>query len=156
VVRFFFLFRKSDTHLDFDIDLAKRQAPENPVFYVQYAHARLASVFREAAKAGLELPGDLERIDLTLLSEEELSLARHLLDLPGVVRGSVEDLEPHRIPFYLLELAGEFHRYYNKPSNRIIGEDPELSRARLFLAGLIKNGIASGLRLLGVSAPERM
>jgi arginyl-tRNA synthetase len=156
VVRFFFLFRKSDTHLDFDIDLAKRQAPENPVFYVQYAHARLASVFGEAAKAGLALPEDVQAIDLTLLSEEELSLARHLLDLPGVVRGSVEDLEPHRIPFYLLELAGEFHRYYNKPANRIIGDDLELSRARLFLAGLIKNGIASGLRLLGVTAPERM
>jgi arginyl-tRNA synthetase len=156
VVRFFFLFRKSDTHLDFDIDLAKRQAPENPVFYVQYAHARLASVFREAAKAGLVLPEELEKIDLTLLSEEELSLARHLLDLPAVVRGSVEDLEPHRIPFYLLELAGEFHRYYNKPANRIIGEDQELSRARLFLAGQIKCAIANGLRLLGVSAPERM
>ena len=156
VVRFFFLFRKSDTHLDFDIDLAKRQAPENPVFYVQYAHARLASVFREAAKAGLVLPEDPENIDLKLLSEEELSLARRLLDLPGVVRGSVEDLEPHRIPFYLLELAGEFHRYYNKPANRIIGPDPEVSRARLFLAGLIKNAIASGLRLLGVSAPESM
>ena len=156
VVRFFFLFRKSDTHLDFDIDLAKRQAPENPVFYVQYAHARLASVFREAEKAGLVLPAKPEGIDLTLLSEEELSLARRLLDLPEVVRGGVEDLEPHRIAFYLLELAGEFHRYYNKPANRIIGADQELSRARLFLAGLIKRGIASGLRLLGVSAPERM
>ncbi len=156
VVRFFFLFRKSDTHLDFDIDLAKRQAPENPVFYVQYAHARLASVFREAAKAGLTLPEESEKIDLKLLSEEELSLARRLLDLPGVVRGSVEDLEPHRIPFYLLELAGEFHRYYNKPANRIIGPDREVSGARLFLAGLIKSAIASGLQLLGVSAPERM
>jgi arginyl-tRNA synthetase len=83
-------------------------------------------------------------------------LARRLLELPEVVRGSVEDLEPHRIPFYLLELAGEFHRYYNKPANRIIGLDQELSRARLFLADLIRSGIASGLRLLGVSAPERM
>jgi len=155
-VRFFFLFRKSDTHLDFDIDLAKRQAPENPVFYVQYAHARLASVFREAARAGLTLPEDPERVDLNLLSEEELSIARRLLDLPGVVRGATEELEPHRIPFYLLELAGEFHRYYNKPTNRIIGEDQELSRTRLFLAGLIKSAIGSGLRLLGVGAPERM
>ncbi len=156
VVRFFFLFRKSDTHLDFDIDLAKRQAPENPVFYVQYAHARLASVFREAEKAGLVLPAEPDQINLALLSEEEVSLARRLLDLPEVVRGSVEDLEPHRIPFYLLELAGEFHRYYNKAANRIIGSDQDLSRARLFLAGLIRSGIASGLRLLGVSAPDRM
>jgi arginyl-tRNA synthetase len=156
VVRFFFLFRKSDTHLDFDIDLAKRQAPENPVFYVQYAHARLASVFREAEKAGLALPVESDRIELTLLSQEELALARRLLDLPEVVRSSVEELEPHRISFYLLELAGEFHRYYNKPANRIIGTDQQLSQARLFLAGLIKSGIASGLSLLGVSAPERM
>jgi arginyl-tRNA synthetase len=157
VVRFFFLFRKSDTHLDFDIDLAKRQAPENPVYYVQYAHARLASVFREADKAGLHLPADWEKLDLSILSEEELSLSRKLLDLPDIVRGSVEDLEPHRIPFYLLELAGDFHRYYNKPSNRIV--DPselEKSQARLFLAGLIKNAVAGGLRLLGVGAPERM
>jgi len=156
VVRFFFLFRKSDTHLDFDLDLAKRQAPENPVFYVQYAHARLASVFREAEKAGLQLPADSSPINLDLLSSEELDLAKRLLELPEVVRGSVETLEPHRIPFYLLELAGEFHRYYNKPTNRIIGSDRELSRTRLFLAGLIRQGIAAGLGLLGVTAPERM
>lgn len=156
VVRFFFLFRKSDTHLDFDLDLAKRQAPENPVFYVQYAHARLASIFREAEKAGLALPADVSAIDLTLLSAEEMDLAKRLLELPEVVRGSVETLEPHRIPFYLLELAGNFHRYYNKPANRIVGSDQELSRARLFLAGLIKQGIAAGLGLLGVSTPERM
>ncbi len=156
VVRFFFLFRKSDTHLDFDLDLAKRQAPENPVFYVQYAHARLASVFREAEKAGLQIPADSPLIDLELLSAEELDLAKRLLELPEVVRGSVETLEPHRLPFYLLELAGEFHRYYNKPTNRIIGNDHELSRTRLFLAGLIRQGIAAGLGLLGVSTPERM
>ncbi len=156
VVRFFFLFRKSDTHLDFDLDLAKRQAPENPVFYVQYAHARLASVFREADKAGLRLPADLSQINLNLLSAEELDLAKRMLELPEVVRGAVEALEPHRIPFYLLELAGEFHRYYNKPTNRIIGSDHDLSCARLFLAGLIRQGIAAGLGLLGVNAPERM
>jgi arginyl-tRNA synthetase len=156
VVRFFFLFRKSDTHLDFDLELAKRQAPENPVFYVQYAHARLASVFREAAKVGLTLPAELESLELSRWSEEELALARHLLELPEVVSESVTQLEPHRIPFFLLDLAGEFHRYYNKPSNRIISDDLALSQARLFLAGLLKQGIASGLGLLGVSAPERM
>lgn len=155
VVRFFFLFRKSDTHLDFDLDLAKRQAPENPVFYVQYAHARLASVFREAAKVGLAVP-EPEAVDLGRWSEEELGLARHLLELPEVISASVAQLEPHRIPFFLLDLAGEFHRYYNKPSNRIISDDLTLSQARLFLAGLLRDGIASGLRLLGVSAPERM
>lgn len=156
VARFFFLFRKHDTHLDFDLDLAKRQAPENPVFYVQYAHARLTGVFREAEKAGLELPRDRSKIQLKRLSAEELDLAKKLVGLPEIVSASVETLEPHRIPFYLLELAGDFHRYYNKPANRIIGADQELSMARLFLAGLIRDGISRGLELLGVTAPERM
>jgi arginyl-tRNA synthetase len=156
VVRFFFLFRKSDSHLDFDLDLARKQAPENPVFYVQYAHARLSSIFREADKAGLALPAESESIKLELLSSEEIELAKRALGLPGVMTAAAEALEPHRIPFYLLDLAGEFHRYYNKPTNRIIGPDRDLSIARLFLARLLKNAIAAGLGLLGVSAPERM
>jgi arginyl-tRNA synthetase len=156
VVRFFFLFRKGDSHLDFDLDLAKRQAPENPVFYVQYAHARLASIFREAEKAGLALPADVSQIGLARLSEEEIGLVRKLVGLPEVIEAAIETLEPHRIPFYLLELAGEFHRYYNKPSNRIIGSERDLSVARLFLARLLKEGISNGLDLLGVSAPDRM
>jgi arginyl-tRNA synthetase len=156
VVRFFFLFRKHDSHLDFDLDLAKRQAPENPVFYVQYAHARLASVFREAEKRGIALPEDLSSVDLEPLMEEEIALARKLVNLPDVIQGAVESLEPHRVPFYLLELAGDFHRYYNKPSNRIISEQRELSLARLFLARLLMDGIKSGLDLMGVSAPDRM
>jgi arginyl-tRNA synthetase len=156
VVRFFFLFRKHDSHLDFDLDLAKRQAPENPVFYVQYAHARLASVFREAEKKGVGLPADIAEVDLTPLSEEEIGLARKLVGLPEVIRGALESLEPHRVPFYLLELAGDFHRYYNKPTNRIISEQRELSLARLFLARLLMDGIASAFGLLGVSAPDRM
>lgn len=156
VVRFFFLFRKSDSHLDFDLDLARKQAPENPVFYVQYAHARLASVFREAARHGLERPADLSAVNFALLSAEELELARRAVGLPEVMTAAAQALEPHRIPFYLLDLAGEFHRYYNKPANRIIGEDRNLSTARLTLAGLLMQAIASGLGLLGVSAPERM
>ncbi len=156
VVRFFFLFRKHDSHLDFDLDLAKRQAPENPVFYVQYAHARLASVFREGEKAGLELPADRSSIDLDLLADEELELGKRALGLREVMTESARALEPHRVPFYLLELAGDFHRYYNKPANRIIGTDRQLSMARLYLADLLKCAIASGLGLLGVSAPERM
>ncbi len=156
VVRFFFLFRKSDSHLDFDLDLARKQAPENPVFYVQYAHARLSSIFREAEKAGLVLAADADGIKLGLLSEEELGLAKRAIGLPEVMTAAAEALEPHRIPFYLLDLAGEFHRYYNKPANRIIGPDRDLSIARLFLARLLKTAIAAGLGLLGVSAPERM
>jgi len=156
VVRFFFLFRKHNSHLDFDLDLAKKQAPENPVFYVQYAYARLASVFREAERARLILPDDTSQIDLNLLSDEELDLAKRVLDFPEVATAAAQALEPHRVPFYLLELAGEFHRYYNKPTNRIIGPERELSLARLYLASLLKVGIARGLELLGVSAPERM
>jgi arginyl-tRNA synthetase len=156
VVRFFFLFRKSDSHLDFDLDLAKKQAPENPVFYVQYAHARLASIFREGAAKGLTLPDDASAIDLNLLGREELDLVKRAVGLPDVMSGAAEALEPHRIPFYLLELAGEFHRYYNKPANRIIGTDRELSLARMFMAAILKSAIAGGLELLGVSAPERM
>ncbi len=157
VVRFFFLFRKHDSHLDFDLDLAKRQAPENPVFYVQYAHARLASVFREADKAGLELQSGGAAPDLALLCDEELALAKKAAGIPELVASATESLEPHRIPFYLLELAGDFHRYYNKPANRIIDpERRELSLARLFLAAVLKNAIAGALGLLGVSAPDRM
>ncbi|MGA8793720.1 arginine--tRNA ligase [Candidatus Binatus sp.] len=156
VVRFFFLFRKSDSQLDFDLELAKKRAPENPVFYVQYAHARLASIFREGAAKGLMLPADPSAVDLNLLGAEELDLAKRAVGLPEVMSAAAEALEPHRIPFYLLELAGEFHRYYNKPANRIIGPDRELSLARMFMAGILKDAIAGGLELLGVSAPERM
>ncbi len=156
VVRFFFLFRKSDSQLDFDLELAKKQAPENPVFYVQYAHARLASIFREGAAKDLTLPVETSSIDLNLLGAEELDLAKRAIGLPDVMSAAAEALEPHRIPFYLLELAGEFHRYYNKPANRIIGTDRELSLARMFMAAILKDAIAGGLELLGVSAPERM
>lgn len=156
VARFFFLFRKHNSHLDFDLDLAKKQAPENPVFYVQYAHARLASVFREAEKAGLALPADDAAVDLSLLSDEEIELTKRALKLADVATDAARELEPHRIPFHLLDLAGDFHRYYNKPTNRIIGPERDLSFARLYLAGLLKNAIAAGLGLLGVSAPERM
>src|SRR5271168_1772068 len=156
VVRFFFLFRKSDSQLDFDLELAKKQAPENPVFYVQYAHARLASIFREGAAKDLALPADASQIDLNLLGDEELALAKKAVGIPGLVASAAEALEPHRITFYLLELATEFHRYYNKPANRIIGPDRELSLARMYMAAMLKDAIAGGLELLGVSAPERM
>jgi arginyl-tRNA synthetase len=156
VVRFFFLSRKSDSQFDFDLELAKKQAPENPVFYVQYAHARLASIFREGAAKGLALPTDASQISLDRLGPEELELAKRALGLPEVMSSAAEALEPHRITFYLLELATEFHRYYNKPANRIIGPDRELSMARMYMAAILKSAIAGGLELLGVSAPERM
>jgi arginyl-tRNA synthetase len=151
--RFFFLMRKSDSHLDFDLDLAKRQSSDNPVFYVQYAHARVASIFEQARKSGL-LDGDppvvLERLNLG----EELELIRRLVQFDDVLEDCVRELEPHRLVFYLLELAGEFHRYYNR--FRVISDDPVLSHARLLLVQNVQKTIRRGLETLGIDAPMKM
>jgi len=155
--RFFFLMRKSDSHLDFDLDLAKRQSSENPVFYVQYAHARVASIFEQARRNGM-LDGvpradqsvQLERLELS----EELELIRQMIQFNDVLEESVGELEPHRIVFYLLDLAGEFHRYYNRC--RVISEDEGLSRARLLLVENVQKTIRRGLEILGVAAPLKM
>jgi arginyl-tRNA synthetase len=152
--RFFFLMRKSDSHLDFDLDLAKQQSSDNPVFYVQYAHARVASIFEQASKSGLEL-GDrgkvaVERLELA----EELELIRKMIQFNDVLEDSVGELEPHRVVFYLLDLAGEFHRYYNR--HRVISEDVDLSRARLLLVENVQKTIRRGLEILGVDAPLKM
>jgi arginyl-tRNA synthetase len=154
--RFFFLMRKSDTHLDFDLDLAQRQSSDNPVFYVQYAHARVASVFAQARKSGLDWPQTdlaslvLERLELT----EEIDLIRKMIQFNEVLEDTVRELEPHRIVFYLLELSGEFHRYYNR--SRILSEDRELSLARMLLAETVQSTIRRGLEILGVDAPIKM
>jgi arginyl-tRNA synthetase len=155
--RFFFLMRKSDSHLDFDLDLAKRQSSDNPVFYVQYAHARVASIFEQARKSGMsdgvvrgERPVALERLKLG----EELELIRQMVQFNDVLEDSVRELEPHRMIFYLLELAGEFHRYYNR--FRVISDDLELSHARLFLVQNVQTTIRRGLEILGVEAPMKM
>lgn len=152
--RFFFLMRKSDSHLDFDLELAKQQSSDNPVFYVQYAHARVASIFEQAARSGVALGGvadaDFQRLDLA----EELELIRQMIRFNDVVEESVRELEPHRLVFYLLELAGEFHRYYNR--HRVITDDLELSRARLLLIENVQKTLRGGLGILGVAAPMRM
>ena len=152
--RFFFLMRKSDSHLDFDLNLAKQQSSENPVFYVQYAHARVSSIFEQAAKSGVDL-GDraalpVERLELA----EEMELIRKMIQFNDVLEESVRDLEPHRLVFYLLDLAGEFHRYYNR--QRVISEDLGLSRARLLLIENVQKTVRRGLEILGVEAPIRM
>jgi arginyl-tRNA synthetase len=152
--RFFFLMRKSDSHLDFDLELAKKQSSDNPVFYVQYAHARVASIFEQAAKSGIALGAhdsvSVERLELA----EELELVRRMIQFNDVVEESVRELEPHRLVFYLLELAGEFHRYYNR--HRVVSDDKELSRARLLLLENVQRTIRRGLEILGVSAPLKM
>ena len=154
--RFFFLMRKSDSHLDFDLDLAKRQSSDNPVFYVQYAHARVASIFEQARRSGLEgiVPGErpvqLERLELG----EEMELIRKMVQFNDVLEDSVRELEPHRMVFYLLDLAGEFHRYYNR--FRVLSDDKGLSEARLLLVENVQKTIRRGLEILGVAAPMKM
>ena len=154
--RFFFLMRKSDSHLDFDLELAKQQSSENPVFYVQYAHARVASIFEQARKnsiawnAGGHNTVPVERLELP----EELEIVRKMIQFNDILEESTRDLEPHRIIFYLLDLAGEFHRYYNR--HRVISDDDGLTRARLLLAENVQKIIRRGLEIVGVSAPIKM
>ena len=152
--RFFFLMRKADSHLDFDLDLAKRQSSENPVFYVQYAHARVASIFEQAARNGITLDQrDNVPIDRLVLAEE-LGLIRRMIEFNDVLEESVRELEPHRMIFYLLDLAGDFHHYYNHV--RVITEDADLSRARLLLVENVQKTVRRGLEILGVDAPMKM
>ncbi|MRR59232.1 MAG: arginine--tRNA ligase [Deltaproteobacteria bacterium] len=152
--RFFFLMRRSDSQLDFDLELAKRESSDNPVYYVQYAHARICSIFENAMEKGVA-PEDFTGISLGKLgTPEEMSLIKFLDTFPEIVEGSALNFEPHRITYYLQELAGLFHSFYNR--NRVIGEDAELSAARLFLLKCTAQTLKNGLLLLGVSAPERM
>jgi arginyl-tRNA synthetase len=151
--RFFFLMRKSDSHLDFDLELAKKESSENPVFYVQYAHARIASIFEQAREKGVAGPGPAAKLD-RLTEPEELGIVKRLLQFPETVEEAVKELEPHRLAFYLLELAGEFHRYYNR--FRVITDDAELTAARLILLRNVQKIVGRGLNLLGVNAPLKM
>ena len=152
--RFFFLMRSSDTHLDFDLELAKKESPENPVFYIQYAHARICSIFRIATEQGIKLLDSVD-IDLSpLQNKEEFVMIKKILAFTETVEKSAELLEVHRIAFYLQDLVGTFHRYYSR--NRIVSEDHALSFARLFLMNCLRVTIRNGLSIMGVSAPERM
>jgi arginyl-tRNA synthetase len=152
--RFFFLMRKCDAHLEFDLDLAKKTSNENPVYYVQYAHARIESIFRVARESGIDVES-MKNADVNLLStKEEIKLIKGILRFYMVLEGSARSFEPHRITFYLLELVGEFHSYYNKV--RVLVEDRGLSAARLLLLRILQEIIRDGLNILGVSAPEKM
>ncbi len=152
--RFFFLMRSTSAHLDFDLDLAKRQNDENPAYYVQYAHARIAAILRFAAEKGLAPAYGVALPEAETSIPEAAGLVRKLATYPEVVRGAAAAREPHRIPTYLMETAAEFHRFYHVC--RVVSDDAERSRARLMLAGAARQVIANGLALLGVSAPERM
>jgi arginyl-tRNA synthetase len=151
--RFFFLMRRSDAQLVFDIDLAKQQGNENPVYYVQYAHARVCSINRNAAEQGVALPQPAADCSgLTL--DEELALTKLLVRYPEVVGGAAEQLEPHRLVFYLQELAAAFHSYYNR--QRVLVDDPAVTQARLLLVNAVRIVLRNALGLLGMAAPERM
>jgi arginyl-tRNA synthetase len=152
--RYIFLTRRSDSHLDFDLDIAKEQSRENPVYYVQYAHARLASVFREAEARNITVPRS-ETVDLSLLDlEEEHNIIKLLAKYPEVVEEAALAYEPHRLTFYLQDLAGLLHNYYFK--YRIMSDDRARSGVKLFLMKQVKSVIQSALKILGVNAPERM
>jgi arginyl-tRNA synthetase len=150
-VRFFLLSRRADADFVFDVDLARAQTEENPVYYVQYAHARVCSVF---AQWGGNL-SILMKTDLSpLKGERELTLAQRLGEFPELIAEAARELAPHSVAFYLRGLAGEFHSYYN--AERILVDDEALRTARLALCAAVRQTLASGLSLLGVSAPEKM
>ena len=152
--RYIFLTRRSDSHLDFDLDVAKEQSRENPVYYVQYAHARLASLFREAELRGFAIPAR-ERVDPSLLDlEEEHNIIKALAKYPEVVEEAALAYEPHRLTFYLQDLAGLLHNYYFK--HRVITDDAPRTSSKLYLLKQVKTVILSALKILGVNAPERM
>ncbi|WP_003542708.1 arginine--tRNA ligase [Desulfotomaculum nigrificans] len=152
--RYFFVMRSPDSHLDFDLDLAKSQTNDNPVFYIQYAHARICSILRQLQEQGRQLPAAAD-VDLTLLKEEaELGLLRKLADFPTEIAAAAELLAPHRIARYLHDLAGQFHSFYN--SYRVITDNEELSQARLVLVNCVRIVLRNALGLLGLTAPEKM
>lgn len=152
--RFFFLMRRCDSQLDFDLELAKQQNSDNPVYYVQYAHARVCSINRNAEEAGLEQLQS-ENVDYSRLElPEELALVKQLARFPETIVGAALSYEPHRVVFYLQDLAAQFHSYYNR--QRVLVDDPATTQARLCLVNSVRIVLANALQLLGLSAPERM
>ena len=153
-IRYFFTMRGMDSHLDFDMDLAVSTSNENPVFYVQYAHARICSVFRQAEEQGVNLL-PLSEVNLSVLTtEHEYDILRKMGELPQEVSLLAENYAPHRLIRYVYELASLFHSYYR--AERVITEDADQTQARLTLLRAVRTVIANVLRLMGVSAPERM
>ncbi|NNG07452.1 MAG: arginine--tRNA ligase [Desulfobacteraceae bacterium] len=159
-VRFVFLTKNHDSPLDFDIDLVKKHDSENPVYYVQYAHARICSIFRKAESEGVSLPKNPDQVLSRLVLYEEMILIRLMAEFPSLLEDICKTFEPHRLTYYLTELASSFHRYFNlgtkNPEHRIVCQDKALSQARLFLAEAVRIVLYNGLKLLGITAPERM
>ena len=152
--RFLFLTRHYDSTLDFDLEVAKQKSNDNPVYYVQYVHARIASIRR---KADADMPKDASldpQALAALTTPEDVALIKNLNRFPEIIEASARFMEPHRVTFYLMALAGAFHSYYNR--QRVLTEDPIATRGRLYLVTAVQKVIRNGLTLLGVSAPDRM
>jgi arginyl-tRNA synthetase len=153
-VRFFFMMRKADSQLEFDLELATKKSQENPVYYVQYGFARLCAIMRQAEEKGIAIP-EFSEIDSSLLVEpEELKLLKTMSAFPQILETSALDLAPHKLIFYLMELAGQLHSYYNK--HKVLIEDESLSKARLCLIRSLQVVLKNGLDMVGLSAPEQM
>jgi arginyl-tRNA synthetase len=153
--RYFYVMRRCEQHLDFDLDLAKSRSSDNPVYYIQYAHARICSVLREAEARGMGFDADQAVVDASELCEShELALLRTLARYPEVIDSAASDLEPHQLAYYLRELANDLHTYYN--AHTFLVDDAALRTARLALVAATRQVLANGLAILGVSAPEEM
>jgi arginyl-tRNA synthetase len=152
-VRYFFLMRKGDSQLVFDVDVARSQSDENPVYYIQMAHARMSGIFRVGEIDPALISG--EDVDLSVLAlPEETELMKALLDFPTLVAGAADTLEPHRVATYLHDTAGKVHLWYHKA--HVLNEPAAIMRARLVLARAAQIVLRNGLDVLGISAPERM
>ena len=152
--RFMFLTRRSDSHLDFDLEVVKKESSENPVYYVEYAHARIVNIFKQAEARGIQVPS-LEGVDLSILSlHEEIKMMKLIASYPELIEASALSLEPHRITFYLLDLATALHNYYFH--HRVITDDMQLTNARLILMQGIMHVLRNALAILGIRAPESM
>ena len=153
--RFIFLTRHYESPLDFDLELAKKKTNDNPVFYVQYVHARISSILAKGIERGIRVAQFLETSELSMLkAPEEIQLIKALARYPEIVQSAGELMEPHRITYYLMNLSAAFHAYYNK--HRVLTDDPALTCGRLYLVLAVQKVIRNGLKLLGVSAPEKM
>lgn len=152
--RFIFLSRKSDSHLDFDLEIVKRKSMDNPVYYVQYAHARICSLFSKAGEKGITLSKEPPSLEL-LSTPQDIDLLKKMADYPDIIASSARNLSPHHLSFYLMELAGCLHRYYTV--HQVLAADSiKLTQARMVLFQAVGQVLKNGLNLLGVSAPERM
>ena len=149
--RYFFLSRSPDSQMDFDMDLAKKEAPENPVYYIQYAYARIASILRDVPA---NLSGPDQSGGKLLVEPEEENLIRQMVRFPEVIESSAKTLEPHHLTHYTLSLASDFHEFYTK--HRVLGIEENLSLARIDLIKATQTVLRNALNLMGMTVPEKM